>query len=517
MVGWADVALVGLGVVATMALSWTLLRGAWDSLGTAIAVAACVALALTRTRLSHVRLHSVLAALAALLPFLAVLGPTLSVPGGRPLFAFRMVLALLALLGMCRVLLGSASLTLGPRGLRAVLALWYAWMVVTLLWAPDKPAGLEYLLTTATMLALTFSVAACAERPRYLGLALWLLAVALCLTIFLAAAELATGWHLPGSAEALSTSGFKATAWFVNTNDLATCFSICWPFLLLGVFATRRPWLRTGALLLLGAMALMLLFTGSRTSLVTVGLETIVAGFLAVRCGWLTGRRLFLAGLLLLALVGGMAALLLNESEAPILRQFRLAAVAEDVQTGQGSGDVRLDLARAGFAAANRFFYAGVGPGNAEDLTKQSEDVSVAFGNLHSWWFEVFVNAGLPGFVLFALFFGGCIVVAGRAMRSARNRTDAWLAAAVLTALIGFVVGAFGPSTAASFAPMWILYGLALAVAVRARRAAPGHAEAGAPPVSTARRTCTAVAAGVALAPPAAGCAGPGAEERCSP
>jgi len=480
-----DLLLLGLGIVATLALAWALLRGAWDALAIGVAVAVCVALALSRTRLARLRLHAVLVTLAVALPALGVLGPALAAPSARPLFAFRIALAVLALLGLCRIALGPAGVTAGPRGLRTALLLWYAWMIVTLLWAPDKATGLEYLITTAAMLVLTFCVAACAVRARYLHALLWLLAGVLVLTVLLAMAELGTGWHLPGSAALVSTSQ-KATAWFVNANDLATFFAICWPFVLLGVIVTRRAWLRAGGLLLLAAMAAIVLFTGSRTSLVTIAAETVIVGFVTVRCGWLSGRRLALTGALLIVLIGGMGVLALNETDIPFLRQFRLVGVAEDVQAGQGSGEVRLSLAKAGLSAANRFFYAGVGPGNAEELTKQSEEVGVAFGNLHSWWFEVFVNSGLPGFVLFVLFYGGSILVCWRAMRRSRSRTDGWLAAAVTTALFGFIVGAFGPSTAASFAPMWILYGLALAVAVRARRgdgapAAGGRSVAGSP------------------------------------
>lgn len=491
-----DLLLLGLGIVATLALAWALLRGAWDALAIGVAVAVCVALALSRTRLARLRLHAVLVTLAVALPALGVLGPALAAPPARPLFAFRIALALLALLGMCRIARGPAAVTAGPRGLRTALLLWYAWMIVTLLWAPDKVTGLEYLVTTATMLVLTFCVAACAVRARYLHALLWLLAGVLVLTVLLAAAELGTGWHLPGSAALVSTSQ-KATAWFVNANDLATYFAICWPFVLLGVIVTRRARLRACGLLLLAALAAIVLFTGSRTSLVTIAVQTVIVGFVTVRCGWLTGRRLVLTGALLVVLIGGMGILALNETDIPFLRQFRLVGVAEDVQAGQGSGDVRLSLAKAGFSAANRYFYAGVGPGNAEELTKQSEEVSVAFGNLHSWWFEVFVNSGLPGFVLFVLFFAGCIVVCWRAMRRSRSRTEGWLAAAVTTALLGFIVGAFGPSTAASFAPMWVLYGLALAVVVRARDGDGAAAAAG----GAAAAALTA-AAPVAAVPP---------------
>ena len=45
----------------------------------------------------------------------------------------------------------------------------------------------------------------------------------------------------------------------------------------------------------------------------------------------------------------------------------------------------------------------------------------------------------------------------------------------MLVALIGYAVGCLGPSTAIGFAPMWILFGLALAVIVRAENEAHEH------------------------------------------
>jgi len=50
-------------------------------------------------------------------------------------------------------------------------------------------------------------------------------------------------------------------------------------------------------------------------------------------------------------------------------------------------------------------------------------------------------------------------------------------------ALLGWTIGAVGPSSSVSFAPLWILYGLGLAVISRSRLAAAesalSQAEAG--------------------------------------
>ena len=47
-----------------------------------------------------------------------------------------------------------------------------------------------------------------------------------------------------------------------------------------------------------------------------------------------------------------------------------------------------------------------------------------------------------------------------------------YLAGGTLLALIGFTVGSLGPSSSVGFAPMWVMYGLGLAVVSRARLAA---------------------------------------------
>jgi len=56
-------------------------------------------------------------------------------------------------------------------------------------------------------------------------------------------------------------------------------------------------------------------------------------------------------------------------------------------------------------------------------------------------------------------------------------------------ALLGWTLGAVGPSSSVSFAPVWILYGLGLAVISRSRLAA---AERGLAPAGPAREPAAA-------------------------
>jgi teichuronic acid biosynthesis protein TuaE len=467
----ADLAYLILGAAAAIALCWAMVRGEWKRIAVVLALAAIVWLVVSSSRLARIRLHAVLFTLAAVLPALGIMGAPLAVPGARAFFAFRLALGLLALLAIVRAALGPARLTIGPRGVVSAIWLWFLWMVVTLLWAPDPGVGLRYLLVVATMLIVTAGVAACGARPRYLASLLWSLGAILVLTLLVSAWELTTGSHLPGSAALLVNKlGRQTTAWFVNTNDLATFLAICWPFLLLGAIVARRSWLRLAAVLLLFGSGTVVLFTGSRSSLVTIGLETVVAAIIAVRWRWIRRRHAVIPAAFLLVLIAAVAVVSFARIDVPLLNQFSLANLSEDVQAGTGSGDVRISLAKAGLTAAVTSFGLGVGPGNAEGMVKQSQDVYVGFGNLHSWWFETFVNSGLPGLLLFSLFYFGLIVVVVRAARRLRSGSARWLAASTLVALVGYVLGAFGPSTAVSFAPMWVLCGLGLAVVVLAGR-----------------------------------------------
>ena len=121
-----------------------------------------------------------------------------------------------------------------------------------------------------------------------------------------------------------------------------------------------------------------------------------------------------------------------------------------------------------GRAAAARWFL-GVGPGNAEVVVIRQNPQFTVF-NLHDWWLEVLVDGGLPGLLFFVTIY---LLLLAQMVRVARYAGDAllrYLGAATAIALVGFSVAIVGPSTAIKFPPMAILFGLGIAVLVRARR-----------------------------------------------
>jgi hypothetical protein len=84
----------------------------------------------------------------------------------------------------------------------------------------------------------------------------------------------------------------------------------------------------------------------------------------------------------------------------------------------------------------------------------------------------VIVDGGLPAFVLHALLYFGLLAAMWRIARRGADHLLRYLAAATMLSLTGYLIGALGPSSAISFAPMWILWGLSIAVMIRQRAVA---------------------------------------------
>jgi hypothetical protein len=260
---------------------------------------------------------------------------------------------------------------------------------------------------------------------------------------------------------------------FHNQNDLATYIAICWPFMLCAVFFTRRAaWLALDVLfMLIGAAAFVR--TGSRSSLVAAGISTLAAVVLFAHLGPRLSTRAgkAMVALVAVALVAAAGYLLFNDSRSDMLRQFRLETLVGQAQAGKGSGDIRASLSSRGLAIAGASFLRGAGPGQAEGIISSGTD-ALGIANLHNWWLETYADGGLVGFALHLTFF---LLLVAALWPLARHDPDPlvrYLASGTVLALVGFTVGALGPSSSVSFAPMWVLYGLGLAVISRSRLAA---------------------------------------------
>jgi len=301
------------------------------------------------------------------------------------------------------------------------------------------------------------------------------LGVTFVVSVLVAIAEIATGVRLPTSALAERVGAFAATSFFGNQNNFATYLALALPYLLVLPVIARdvrlRPLGTAGAVV---AIALIL-FSGSKANLIATGI--ILIGMLVVMATEPAMRRAFIAALT----VVGVALLLIIPSLfgagiVPLPEQavakLDFGTLQAQVQSGSGSGAVRTSLLGTGADLVAQSGGAGVGAGNAEVAVREKQGYE-GVANLHNWTLEVLVDTGVIGLVLFLALYVYMLV--GN-LRIARRTHDPWLrymGLAGALALLGFITGSLGPSTAIHFAPMWITFGLCLTTIVLARRAGP--------------------------------------------
>ena len=226
--------------------------------------------------------------------------------------------------------------------------------------------------------------------------------------------------------------------------------------------------------------------TGSRSSLVAAGISSLAAvalfWHLAPKLSSRTGK--IVMALVVVALVAVAGWLLFNNSSNDMLRQFRLESLLSQAEQNKGSGAIRSNLTSRGLEIAGSSHLLGAGAGQAEVIIGSGTN-ALGITNLHNWWLETYVDGGLVGFALHFVFFLLLVFALWPIARHDPDPLNRYLASGTWLALLGWTIGSVGPSSSVSFAPMWILYGLALAVVSRARLAARERALEGA---RTARR-----------------------------
>ena len=457
-----------LAAAATVAVTWGLLERPRQTAAALVLAAVVTALVVSRHTLPRVTVESVLRLCLFLLPMAALLGASAAVPGFGQLFAFRVLIVAAIVAGLVWALASRRLVLDAPRAPVLLFVAWFAWLTVTLLWAPDKVEGLRYLGLILLEITLMIATAAAGTSRRWLRGLMITLAIAYGLSLLVAAAEILVGWHLSSSVGSHGGKAHVATGFLYNPNDLATLIAIAWPFALLALLLAPRHGQRLLAAAALGLSLWVLLDSGSRASLIAIGIATLALPFLVVRRRWVRRRGLLVGATV--ALLALFAFLAFNPTDVPVLRQFRLVNLTEQTDYGTGSGSTRLALIRSGGEVGARYAFLGVGPGNAGLLVKQQPDAPEDVSALHNWWWEIFVNGGLPALVLYGMLYVALVTIALRVSRFARDPFLQRLAAAVFLAMLGYTIGCLGPSTVVTFAPMWILFGLALAVAIAARR-----------------------------------------------
>ncbi len=271
-------------------------------------------------------------------------------------FLFRIVLAVVIYAGACYLLLRRDPMPFAAKDLLLPAALWFAWLLLGLVWAPDKLAALNYIAIVVTMAAVLLATAAAGGTRRRLIWFGYSMLFVYAFVVGFTILEARLGIRLPTSRllTAVTSQTYAVTSVFHNQNDLATYIVLCWPFMLCAFFFTRRlRWIAL-TLLFMAMGAYAFVRTGSRSSLVAAGISSLAAvalfWHLAPKLSSRTGK--IVMGVVIVGIVAVGGWLLFNNSSNDMLRQFRLEALLSQAEANKGSGAIRSSLTDRGLQIA---------------------------------------------------------------------------------------------------------------------------------------------------------------------
>ena len=431
--------------------------------------------ALIATLLRDVPVRRMAPVLVVLAAVAAIGGPNLAAPPAPWLFLFRILIVLLGI-GVVGYLLMDGRLTL-PAGLprpAGILAFWFLWTALSIGWSQDLVAAVRWTSFMGMMGGLAIAIALICRTPRRARVLLWSLMGAFVVAVLIAVAEVATGLHLPSFRAGSENAGglIGVGSLFGNQNNFATFLSLSLPYFAVLPIVFQDVRLKVIGFAGASVVLVFILLAGSKSGLLSAGL--VVVGLLMLVGADRRARgRLLVAGAIAALAVALVVPSVLGggvvELDERTVTKLDFNVLVTQFQTQQGSGGVRGALLTDGLSMVNETNGLGVGAGNAEARVRALTDFP-GVANLHNWWLEVLVNGGVVGLALYGLFFLTLLRRQARASRTTRDPLVRYMTLAGALALIGWIVGSVGPSTAIHYAPMWIVFGLGMGALVLDRR-----------------------------------------------
>lgn len=351
------------------------------------------------------------------------------------------------------------------------LAGYTAYALLSLLWSADPLRGLWYLFFVLSGFALIVATAELGKSPEQLGLALQLGPILAAIALLaLGMVEIIWDIHLPrsGAVAFRQVLANVPTTFFRNSNDSATAVALVLPFVML--LPMWKPRFRLASVIMSVGLVGELFFTGSRASMLAVGIIVMGLGVI-----WKPRvRNLTRMALVVLAiwLIPTGVAMVMPRSAASVRAVRRIESLGQlvteaDDQLGQGSFQVRRELIKIGLVQIWQH-PLGLGPGNAEVSMQQYVDVTGGVLNPHNMWLEVGMNFGIIGFSLFAIAYFALMYKLLRISLSAQDKLLLYASRASFLSLLGFILGSLSPSSVMTgFSVIWMVWGISVAVVVR--------------------------------------------------
>jgi putative inorganic carbon (HCO3(-)) transporter len=383
------------------------------------------------------------------------------------------IIGLLALLAVLSYLLLRGRVGLRPNALFAAVAAYGIWMLASVLWASSPGYSAHtlssYLLAVSYMLAFAVLVRARAQVTS----AFATLAVGSLIFGLVAFAEYARHAGDPG--------GYRAVGLQGDPNYFAVYEVIALPAVLVLAAQDRKRWRELAYYAVLGAIALSVVASLSRTGLLTFALVVLATLFSPWRFFFRSPSQKATYAVALILVSGAAFAI---GSHTFVARAKTILNASPEGDRGSG----RTDLWKAAFTAIHEKPWLGLGAGGFEANSLQLLQITPGVDTrrsyvradrpVHNAYLEQLTDMGPVGLFLFVSVLLLALRTLIRALRRARRARAPALeqfSAALIASFVAFCFSGIFLSNQL-LKPLWIMIGLALALEVMTGRLRPAVA-----------------------------------------
>jgi teichuronic acid biosynthesis protein TuaE len=377
------------------------------------------------------------------------------------------------------------------------------WFALGLIWSWERTYTLDYLRYIAcggflSVALLKYIGGSPARFESLFSIAKWLFLVDMAVGLL----EAFTAFRLPVSPMAEggkvylnhedSIDGLKyvltmPTGFHWNPNNYAVVMLMLLPF-----FLFDRRWLvKIGGL---ATVTTLVFYAGSRGCLAAMAIMMLAATLYARQRAWMFAAAAAVA-------VGGcvlLGGLFTNYDHVqnPKLREALSTVSAltrylsPDEESDTNSVGVRRQLIRNGLDALHETYGLGVGGGADRYVQEQYRWTVVDFSAMHNFWAELLVGGGYFFFAVLVIWYGRMTFELFQwSRRLGLSHRLGYHAGALSLALVGFLPAAISASTAIYILPMYILFGMSVAMVnvCRVNSSDRSAAQSGAPTTCSER------------------------------
>lgn len=409
----------------------------------------------------------------------SIFGYTLYFPRHDKIYFFHIFLVICFVLTILNLLRDRYKLKKVNKKLLGFYAIWFIYICCSFVWSESKSLNIKYITIYAMMISFLFIIVIFNTSKEKFYNSLKVIGLVFLLAITIGIIEAITGTQLPVehyydsilyklTAKELIVLKSRPVVFFFNANDYATFLSMGLPFLLFLTYFAKSIKAKTfyGIFTLLGFTALV--FTNSRSSILSIALSMIVFTLIVFKEGKIKALIYPLVIVVAFAGIYKYSYLLVSHSsdyeQKMIEKMGKIGNMAKMSKTDigeEGSENVRATIIYdivTGVVKEKRVL--GFGAGNS---IQHLQDVNNTHGiySVHGLATEILGDFGIF-IILYGLFYLYLLYNLFKIGHKENNYVNKCMAYALLTSLIGFAIGSFSPSSVTYFLPNWLLFALSV-------------------------------------------------------